>query len=73
MIGGKKYLNAIILDNTKDATLVAGMEGYGNVNVGMNDIYPVTLVLQKPRRLVEAIAKSYRYSKMGLFNCIVRT
>lgn len=72
MIGGKKYLNALILDNVKDATLVAGMEGYGHVNVGMNDIYPVTLVLQKPRRYLEALCRSIRYSRMGLFNCIVK-
>lgn len=69
---GKEYLNALILDNAKDATLVAGMEGYGSVNYGMKDIYPVTLVLQKPRRYILALFKSAQYSRMGIFNCIVR-
>lgn len=72
MIFERRYKNVIILDNPKDATLIAGMEGYGNVNYGMNDIYPVTLVLQKRRRYFHAVIKSLRYSKMGLFNCILR-
>ena len=69
----KRYLNALILDNAKDATLVAGMEGYGNVNENMNDIYPVTLVIQTPRTYFSAVIRSLRYSRMGIFNCIVKT
>lgn len=69
----KRYLNALILDNAKDATLVAGMEGYGSVNYGLRDVYPVTLVLQKPRNYVSALIRSARYSNMGIFNSIVRT
>ena len=68
----KKYKNAMILDNPKDATLIAGMEGYGNVNYNMNDIYPVTLVIQKERFYLVAVAKSLRYSRMGIFNCIIK-
>lgn len=69
---GKKYMNALILDNPKDATLVAGMEGYGNVNYDMNDIYPVQMVIQKRRRYLAAVLKSMQYSKMGIFNAIIK-
>lgn len=72
MLGGRKYLNSMILDNAKDATLVAGMEGYGHVNADMNTIYPVCLVIQKPRSYLAAVLRSLQYSRMGVFNCIVR-
>lgn len=72
MIGGKNYKTALIIDNVKDAKLVAGMEGYGHVNEQMTGVYPLELVIEKPRRYLTAIIKSLRYSRMGIFNCIVR-
>ena len=72
MIFERRYCNALILDNPKDATLVAGMEGYGEVNANMNDYYPMTLVIRKPRRYIHAVMKSLQYSKMGIFNCIIK-
>lgn len=72
MIGGKKYLTSVMLENVKDATLVAGMEGYGNVNYGMSDIYPVNLVIQKPRRYLAAVLVSLKYSRMGIHNAILK-
>lgn len=72
MIGGKKYLTSVMLENVKDATLVAGMEGYGNVNQNMNDIYPVNLVIQKPRRYLSAVLVSLKYSRMGIHNAILK-
>ncbi len=68
----KDWYNALILDNPKDATLVSGKEGYGHVNAGMNDMYPISLILQKPRRWITALRKSWEYSKMGIFNCVVK-
>ncbi len=68
----RRYLNAVILDNSKDATLVSGMEGYGHVDVDMNTYYPVTLVIRKPRRYLNALMVSLKYSRMGLFNCIIK-
>ncbi len=70
---GKRYMNALILDNAKDATLVAGMEGYGNVNYDMNDVYPVSLVIPTRRFYIQAVFRSLRYSKMGIFNAIIKT
>lgn len=72
MIGERRYCNALILDNPKDATLVAGIEGYGEVNADMNSYYPLTLVIRKPRRYLKAVMKSLYYSRMGIFNCIIR-
>lgn len=72
MIGERRYMNALILDNAKDATLIAGLEGYGSVNTTMNDVYPVTLVIQKPRRYLTAVLKSLQYSKMGIFNIVMK-
>lgn len=72
MIFERRYCNALILDNPKDAMLVAGMEGYGHVNADMNSIYPVTLVIGKQRRYIYAVLKSLQYSKMGIFNCIIK-
>ena len=68
----KKYLNSMILDNAKDAMLVSGMEGYGHVNADLNSYYPMTLVIQKPRSYLEAVFKSLKYSRMGIFNCIIK-
>ena len=72
MFWERRYLNAMILDNAKDATLVSGMEGYGQVNADMNSYYPMTLVIRKPRRYLTAVLKSLQYSRMGIFNCIIK-
>ena len=68
----KRYKNAVILDNPKDATMISGMEGYGHVNYGMNDVYPVTLVLQKHRSYFRAVLCSMKYSRLGIFNLILK-
>ena len=67
----KKYLLSVILDNSKDAQLVAAKEGYGNVNAGMNDIYPLTLIIQKPRRYLSAMLRCKEYFKMGIYCTII--
>ncbi len=68
----KRYVIAVVMDNPKDATLVAGLEGYGQVNADMNSYYPITMVIQKPRTYLAAVLKSMRYSRLGIFNCIMR-
>lgn len=72
MLGKKKYLTSVMLENVKDATMVAGIEGYGAVNSTMSDIYPVNLIIQKPRTYLGAIIVSLKYSKMGIHNAILR-
>lgn len=72
MFGSKRYLTSVMLENPKDATMVAGMEGYGAVNYEMNGIYPVNLVIQKPRRYLSAVLVSLKYSRMGIHNAILR-
>ena len=68
----KHWKNAVIMDNVKDAQIVSGMESYGEVNYQMKDYYPVTIILPRRRTLIGAIFRSYRYSKMGIYNCIIR-
>lgn len=72
MFGKKRYLTSVVLENVKDATLVAGIEGYGNVNYKMSNVFPVTLVIQKPRSWLSAVLVSLKYSKMGIHNAILK-
>ena len=68
----KRYLISVTLENIKDATFVAAMEGYGNVKVGVDDIYPVDLVIPKPRTYFRALRVSLNYSRMGIHNAIIK-
>lgn len=72
MFGKKRYLISVVLENVKDATIVAGIEGYGNVNYGMSDVFPVNLVIQKPRSWLSAVSTSLKYSKMAIHNAILK-
>lgn len=69
-VKGKKYKNVVILENEKDAMLIATKEGYGNVNTDLNGIYPVVMTMNRPRKFVTAVKKAIEYSKMGIFNLI---
>lgn len=73
MIGGKNYKIALIIDNPKDAGLIAGMEGYGHVNESYSGSFPLQMTIQKPRTYFTAIMRSLKYSKMGIFNCIIKS
>lgn len=68
----KHWKVSVIMDNLKDAQIVSGMENYGAINYNMKDYYPITIVLPKKRTLLGAVIRSYRYGKMGIYNCIIR-
>lgn len=68
----KIYINILRLDNSKDAFLVAGDQGFGNVNLEMNNIYPVNLVLGKKHIYIVALFLSLKYSRMGIYNLIAK-
>ena len=68
----KKYLVSVVLENVKDATFVAAIEGYGNVNYGVDDVYPFDMVIQKPRTFLQALCVSLKYSRMGIHNAILK-
>ena len=68
----KDYKNVLILDNEKDAILVATKEHLGPINQDFPDIYPVTMELPKKRSYLGAMKRSSDYSKMGIFNLICK-
>ena len=70
---GKRYRNVVRIENPKDAILVVGMEGQGNVEFYPNDELPTMRVLKKQRMYLSALLRSARYSKMGILNCILKT
>ena len=67
-----KYKNIVLLDNEKDATIVAGKEKFPGVNYEWKEVYPVAIVLSGRRNYLKAITKSLEYSKLGIFNLIVK-
>ena len=69
----ERWKNVLIIDNEKDAILIAAKENLGEVNMQMRDIYPLTLELPKERSYFTAIKKSVEYSKMGIFNLICKS
>ena len=74
---GKKYVNTVMLDSCKDAILVSGMEGYGNVNVNYEneELFrdnKVILTIPTERHYISAVIRSLRYSSMGIMNCILK-
>ena len=73
----KRYLNVVLIDNEKDAMLISGMEGYGNVNANefTNALLrerKVMLTVPNKRTYFGAAMRSLRYSKMGIMNCIIQ-
>jgi hypothetical protein len=67
----KKYVIVILLDNEKDAMLIASKEGYGDVNRQLNGVYPLTVTIPKRMTLLQSIRKQQKYNKMGMFTMIV--
>lgn len=69
----KKWTNVVLLDNFKDVTLVGRAEDLGGINYDMpEDIFPLTMEMPERRTKLGALRKSNQYSKMGLFNLIVK-
>lgn len=72
MFGRSVWKNVLILDNDKDAIIVAAKEHLGKVNFNYPDVFPVTIELPKERGYLSAVKRSTEYSKMGIFNLICR-
>lgn len=67
------YVNVVQLDNDKDATLIAGKEGSNYVKDAIeHDAFPCRIVIPKIRKYYHAAKKSLEYSKMGIFNVILK-
>ena len=77
MFGNKyRYKNAISIENMTQVLLVSGMEGADifdreNLQRTFDARQSIRMVLQKPRRYWDAVRISMRYSKLGIFNCII--
>ena len=71
MLFKKKWVNSVLLENEKEAVLIARGEGLPGVNPDM-DCYPVDVVLPKKRTFREALKKVADYSKMGLYSMIIK-
>lgn len=73
MFGTKRWTNVVLLDSFKDATLVGRSEDLPGVNYGMpEDIFPLNMEMPERRTKLGALRKSIQYSRMGLFNIIVK-
>lgn len=72
-MGRKKWTNVVVLDSVKDAALVGRAEDLPEVNYGINpDIFPLNMEMPERRSKLGAIRKSVQYSRMGIFNIIVK-
>lgn len=75
----KKYRIMVLLDNPKDADLASAKEGgYGEVIVNeytkeIYDKHKVRMTIPIFRTYLGAVIRSLQYSRMGIFNCIVKT
>ena len=72
----RRYRNAISIENMTQALLASGMEGCkilerDDLERSFAERRPVKMLLNESRRYWEAIIVSIRYSKMGIFNCII--
>ena len=61
----RRYLNAVIPINSKDAAMISGMEGDEEIELIENDQISARL-LKTPRTYIMAIWKSLELSKMGI-------
>ena len=68
---GKKYQNSVLLENSKEAMIVAREENLPDVDPEM-DIYPVDMLLPKKRSLKGALKRCMELSKMGLYSMVIR-
>ena len=73
----KQFLIMVQVDSTKDATLVASKEGYGNVRIDTytEDLYrnnKVQLTIPTPRTYYGAMRRCSEYSQMGILNCFIK-
>lgn len=61
-----------MIQNSKDADMIAGIEGYGYLNENIdNRMFPLNMIIPKPRRKIDAIRTQNTYNKMGIHTCII--
>lgn len=74
MLGQKRWTNVVLLDSFKDATLIGRAEDLPDINYEMpEDIFPLNMELPERRTKIGALLKSLQYSRMGLYNLIVKS
>lgn len=74
MLGRKKWTNVVLLDNFKDAALIGRAEDLGGINYEMpEEIFPLNMEMPEKRTKLGALRKSVEYSRMGLYNLIVKS
>ena len=74
MLGRKKWTNVVLLDNFKDAALIGRAEDLGGINYEMpEEIFPLNMEMPEKRTKLGALRKSMEYSRMGLYNLIVKS
>lgn len=73
MLGVKRWTNVVLLDSFKDATLVGRAEELGGINYNMpEEIFPLNMEMPERRTKLGALIKSLQFSRMGLYNIIVK-
>lgn len=69
----KKWTNVVLIENFKEAALVGRAEDLGGVNTNLSeDIFPLNMEMPEQRTLLGALKKSLQYSRMGLFNLMIK-
>ena len=72
-MGIRKWTNVVLLDSFKDAALVGRAEDLPAVNYGMSeDIFPLNMEMPERRTKIGALRKSLEYSRMGIYNIILK-
>ena len=67
----KRYQNSVLVENEKEAMIVAREEGLPDVNPDA-EYYPVDILLPQKRTLKGALKRCIELSKMGLYSMIIR-
>ena len=74
MIGQKRWTNVVLLDSFKDAALIGRTEDLGGINYNLpEEIFPLNMEMPEKRTKIGALWKSMQYSRMGLYNLIVKS
>ena len=73
MLGSKRWSYVVLLDSFKDAALIGRAEDLPSINYNMpEDIFPLNMEMPERRTKLGALLKSIQYSRMGLYNIIVK-
>ena len=67
----KRYQNSVLVENEKEAMIVAREEGLPDVNPDA-ECYPVDILLPQKRTLKGALKRCVELSRMGLYSMVIR-